>query len=56
MTWYITTTQVQGIGPLFNLTVTVENTSQKQVALNLCLVFLWDESLYSLTKKIIQVK
>ena len=47
---------MQGIGPLFNLTVTVENASQKQTALNLCLVFQWDESLYSLSKKIIQVK
>ena len=52
---YINVYQVQGIGPLFNLTVSVENLSQKQTALNLCLVFQWDEALYSLSKKIIKV-
>jgi len=49
------TFQVQGIGPLFQLTVGVETISRQQSATNLCLVFHWDETLYSLSKKIIQV-
>jgi Bardet-Biedl syndrome 1 protein len=49
------TAQVQGLGPLFKLTVTVHNTSPSEPANNLMLVFRWEEGLYSVQKPILKL-
>ena len=47
--------QVQGLGPLFQLTVSVQNTSPSATATNHFITFKCDESLYRIGKKLIQV-
>ena len=47
--------QVQGLGPLFQLTINVQNTAPSAVLTNLCITFKYDESLYRINKKLIQV-
>ena len=47
---------VQGLGPLFQLTLTVQNTAPSAVLTNLCITFKCDESLYRIYKKLIQVR
>ena len=47
--------QVQGLGPLFQLTITVQNTSPSTPATNHFITFKFDESLYRINKKLIQV-
>ncbi|XP_033121921.1 Bardet-Biedl syndrome 1 protein-like, partial [Anneissia japonica] len=46
--------QVQGIGPTFKLTVSLQNTSINHPSINLFISFLFDEKLYSLQKAFIQ--
>ena len=47
--------QVQGIGPIFKLTVTIQNTSLSSPAINLYLAFKCDGNLYDIDKNIIKV-
>ena len=47
--------QVQGLGPLFQLTINVQNTAPSAVLTNLCITFKCDESLYRINKKLVQV-
>ncbi|XP_071962650.1 BBSome complex member BBS1-like [Antedon mediterranea] len=47
--------QVQGIGPTFKLSVSLQNTSINHPSINLFISFLFDEKLYSLQKALIQV-
>ena len=46
---------VQGLGPFFQLTLTMQNTAPSAVLTNLCITFKCDESLYRIYKKLIQV-
>ncbi|XP_058871933.1 Bardet-Biedl syndrome 1 protein homolog [Acipenser ruthenus] len=39
---------VQGLGPSFKLTLNIQNTSACRPAMNLCISFLYDQSLYSM--------
>ncbi|KAK1154916.1 hypothetical protein AOXY_G27943 [Acipenser oxyrinchus oxyrinchus] len=39
---------VQGLGPSFKLTLNIQNTSACRPAINLCISFLYDQSLYSM--------
>ena len=47
--------QVQGLGPLFQLTVSVQNTAPSAVLTEHFITFKCDESLYRIDKKLIQV-
>ena len=47
---------VQGLRPLFQLTLHVQNTAPSAVLTNLCITFKCDESLYRIYKKLIQVR
>lgn len=50
-----THTQVQGLGPLFRLTVIIQNTSPSSVATDHYITFKCDESLYRISNKLLQV-
>jgi Bardet-Biedl syndrome 1 protein len=45
--------QVQGLGPLFQLTLAVQSTAPSAILTNLCITFKCDESLYRINKKLI---
>ncbi|CAI7999114.1 Bardet-Biedl syndrome 1 protein homolog, partial [Geodia barretti] len=47
--------QVQGLGPIFRLTVTVQNTSPSKPVTNCYITFRCDEGLYRITRKFIQM-
>jgi Bardet-Biedl syndrome 1 protein len=47
--------QVQGLGPIFRLTVTVQNTSPSKPVIGHYITFKCDESLYRISKKFIQM-
>ena len=47
--------QVQGLGPLFQLTISVQNTSPSATVTNHFITFKCDESLYRINRKLIQV-
>lgn len=47
--------KVQGIGPLFKLTVELQNTSSTTSLIKLLITFSYDENLYSLSRPLIQV-
>ncbi|XP_060679492.1 Bardet-Biedl syndrome 1 protein [Hemiscyllium ocellatum] len=46
---------VQGIGPVFKLTLNIQNTSATRPAINLHLSFLFDENLYSIKRAFFKV-
>lgn len=48
--------QVQGLGPIFHLTVTVQNTSPTSPVTGHYITFKCDESLYLISRKFIQVR
>ncbi len=48
--------QVQGLGPVFRLTVSILNSSPSTVPTDLVLTFKCNESLYRIKKKLIQVE
>lgn len=48
--------QVQGLGPLFRLMVSLQNTSPSSCASDLVLLFQWNDSLYSLQQPVIEVR
>lgn len=41
-------TQVQGLGPSFKLTLNIQNTAASRPVMNLAVCFLFDEGLYSM--------
>jgi len=47
--------QVQGLGPVFRLTVNIQNTSPSSALIGHSLTFKCDESLYRIAKKLIQM-
>ena len=47
--------QVQGLGPIFRLTVTVQNTSPSTPVTGCFLTFGCDETLYRISRKLIPV-
>ena len=47
--------EVQGLGPLFQLTISVQNTAPSAVLTNHYVTFKCDELLYRINKKLIQV-
>lgn len=47
--------QVQGLGPLFQLTINVQNTSPSGTVTDHYITFKCDESLYRINKKLIRV-
>ena len=47
--------QVQGLGPIFHLTVNVQNTSPAMIVIDHYVAFKCNESLYRINKPIIQV-
>ena len=47
--------QVQGIGPMFKLTVNIQNTSLSLPVLDVLITFLFDDKLYSVAKTLIHV-
>lgn len=49
------TAQVQGLGPIFRLTVTVQNTSSSKPVSECYLIFKYDETLYRISKTFIQM-
>ncbi|XP_041099219.1 Bardet-Biedl syndrome 1 protein isoform X1 [Polyodon spathula] len=46
---------VQGLGPSFKLTLNIQNTSACRPAMNLCISFLYDHSLYSMKTAFLKI-
>jgi Bardet-Biedl syndrome 1 protein len=47
--------QVQGMGPVFKLTLKVQNISSSSPSINLFITFIYDEKLYKISNGLIEV-